>query len=90
MRFSSSDQVRRLRRFAIPDLDNVHFFANGHYPSLTITVSAGRSDGYGLAKLHGSDESIHEWQERAVCYLTGPAAIRALHRRFPCIAVLKI
>ncbi|WP_282052361.1 hypothetical protein, partial [Phaeobacter inhibens] len=25
---------------------NVHLFANGHYPSLTTTVSAGRPDGY--------------------------------------------
>ncbi len=46
MRFSSSDQLRRLRRFAMPNLNNVHLFANGHYPSLTITVSAGRPDGY--------------------------------------------
>ncbi len=26
--------------------DNVHLFANGHYPSLTTTVSAGRRDAY--------------------------------------------
>ena len=34
IRFSSSLQFRRLRRFATKPSDNVHLIANGHYPSL--------------------------------------------------------